>query len=33
MSKKDKLLRQILNNPANVRFQEMQKLLEQFCRS
>jgi predicted RNA binding protein YcfA (HicA-like mRNA interferase family) len=30
MSKKDKLLRRILDNPTNVRFQELQKLLDQY---
>jgi predicted RNA binding protein YcfA (HicA-like mRNA interferase family) len=30
MTKKDKLIKRILNNPANVRFQEIQKLLEQY---
>ncbi len=28
MSKRAKLLERVLNNPANVRFQEIQKLLE-----
>jgi hypothetical protein len=30
MTKKDKLFKRILNNPADVRFQEIQKLLEQY---